>query len=238
MRELVLDTETTGLDHENGDRIVEIGIIELNNHIKTGNFFHYYINPEKKSDPKAEKLHGLSQEFLSDKPKFSDISEELVKFLEDSKIIIHNASFDVGFLNSELHRCNLEELKEENILDTLILARKKFPGQSISLDALCRKFEIDISNRKIHGALKDAELLSLVYLELIGGKQTSLSFLDTKIIENKIEKDDYGNIDIIKYYEKKLLKDINNIDLNQIDYEKHKEFIKEIPNSIWDKIES
>ena len=144
----------------------------------------------------------------------------------------------MGFLNSELHRCNLEELKEENILDTLILARKKFPGQSISLDALCRKFEIDISNRKIHGALKDAELLSLVYLELIGGKQTSLSFLDTKIIENKIEKDDYGNIDIIKYYEKKLLKDINNIDLNQIDYEKHKEFIKEIPNSIWDKIES
>ena len=237
MRELVLDTETTGLDHENGDRIVEIGIIELKNHIKTGNFFHYYINPERKSDPKAEQVHGLSQDFLSDKPKFSDISEELVNFLGDSKIIIHNALFDTGFLNSELIRCGLGELKEENILDTLNLARKKFPGQSVSLDALCRKFGIDISNRKIHGALKDAELLSLVYLELIGGKQTSLNFLDTKIIENENKKDVYGNIDIIKYYEKKIFKEINNIDLNTIDYEKHKEFIKEIPNSIWNKIE-
>jgi DNA polymerase-3 subunit epsilon len=238
MRELVLDTETTGLYHENGDRIVEIGIIELENHIKTGNFFHYYINPERKSDPKAEQVHGLSQDFLSNKPKFSDISEELVEFLADSRIIIHNALFDTGFLNSELIKCNLEELKEENILDTLNLARKKFPGQSVSLDALCRKFGIDISNRKIHGALKDAELLSLVYLELIGGKQISLSFLDTKIIENESKKDVYGNIDIMKYYEKKLFKDINNIDLNQIDYAKHKKFIKEIPNSIWDKIEN
>ena len=145
--------------------------------------------------------------------------------------------FDTGFLNSELIRCGLGELKEENILDTLNLARKKFPGQSVSLDALCRKFGIDISNRKIHGALKDTELLSLVYLELIGGKQTSLNFLDTKIIDNENKKDVYGNIDIIKYYEKKLFKEINNIDLNTIDYEKHKEFIKEIPNSIWNKIE-
>ena len=155
MRELVLDTETTGLNHEDGDRIVEIGIIELKNHIKTGNFFHYYINPERKSDPKAEQVHGLSQDFLSDKPVFSDISEELVNFLGDSKIIIQNALFDTGFLNSELIRCGLGELKEENILDTLNLARKKFPGQSVSLDALCRKFGIDISNRK-----KSSQILS------------------------------------------------------------------------------
>ena len=233
MRELVLDTETTGLDPENGDRIVEIGIIELSNHIKTGKHFHYYINPERESDIKAEKIHGLSREFLSDKFKFSDIAEELVEFISDSKVIIHNAKFDVSFINSELKRCNLDYLNNDNILDTLILARKKYPGQSVSLDTLCRKFGIDISNRKVHGALLDAELLSLVYLELIGGKQTKLNFdNDFEVILDKISE----SININDNYKNKKLKAIKNITLNKEDHEKHKKFIETIPNSIWSKI--
>ena len=233
MRELVLDTETTGLDPENGDRIVEIGIIELSNHIKTGKNFHYYINPERESDIKAEKIHGLSSEFLSDKFKFSDIAEELVEFISDSKVIIHNAKFDVSFINSELKRCNLDYLNNNNILDTLILARKKYPGQSVSLDTLCRRFGIDISNRKVHGALLDAELLSLVYLELIGGKQTKLKFdNDVDVILDKISE----SININDNYKNKKLIAIKNITLNKEDHQKHKKFIETIPNSIWSKI--
>lgn len=233
MRELVLDTETTGLDPENGDRIVEIGIIELSNHIKTGKQFHYYINPERESDIKAEKIHGLSRDFLSDKLKFSDIAEELVEFISDSKIIIHNAKFDVSFLNSELKRCNLEDLNNDNILDTLLLARKKYPGQSVSLDTLCRRFGIDISNRKIHGAILDAELLSLVYLELIGGKQTKLNFdNEVDIILDKISE----NVNINENYKNKRIIAIKNITLNKQDHQKHKKFIDTIPNSIWSKI--
>ena len=233
MRELVLDTETTGLDPENGDRIVEIGIIELNNHIKTGKQFHYYINPERESDIKAEKIHGLSRDFLSDKLKFSDIAEELVEFISDSKIIIHNAKFDVSFLNSELKRCNLNDLNNDNILDTLLLARKKYPGQSVSLDTLCRRFGIDVSNRKIHGAILDAELLSLVYLELIGGKQTKLNF-DNEVDINldKISE----NVNINENYKNKRIIAIKNITLNKQDHQKHKKFIDTIPNSIWSKI--
>ena len=233
MRELVLDTETTGLDPENGDRIVEIGIIELSNHIKTGKYFHYYINPERESDINAEKIHGLSREFLSDKFKFSDIAEELVEFISDSKVIIHNAKFDVSFLNSELKRCNLDNLNNDNILDTLILARKKYPGQSVSLDTLCRRFGIDISNRKVHGALLDAELLSLVYLELIGGKQTKLNFdNDVNMVLDNINE----NVNIKENYKNKKLIAMKNIALNKEDHEKHKKFIETIPNSIWSKI--
>jgi len=233
MRELVLDTETTGLDPENGDRIVEIGIIELNNHIKTGRQFHYYINPERESDIKAEKIHGLSRDFLSDKLKFRDIAEELVEFISDSKIIIHNAKFDVSFLNSELKRCNLNDLNNNNILDTLLLARKKYPGQSVSLDTLCRRFRIEISNRKIHGAILDAELLSLVYLELIGGKQTKLNFdNEDDIILEKISE----NVNVNENYKNKRIIAIKNITLNKQDHQKHKKFIDTIPNSIWSKI--
>ena len=234
MRELVLDTETTGLDHENGDRIVEVGIIELNNHVKTGKYFHYYINPERESDVKAEKIHGLSRQFLSDKLKFRDIAEELVEFISDSKIIIHNAKFDVGFLNSELKRCDLEYLNNNNILDTLILARKKYPGQSVSLDTLCRRFGIDITNRKIHGALLDAELLSLVYLELIGGKQTKLNFNNE--VDINLDNNSENIIDLNENYKNKKFTEIKNITLNKDDHKKHKKFIETIPNNIWSKI--
>ena len=153
-RELVLDTETTGLDHENGHRIVEIGIIELENYLPTGNYFHHYLNPERVSDKRAQEVHGLSTEFLSDKPKFSDIADEFIEYISDSKIIIHNASFDIGFINAELTRCDMKELSQDIIIDTLVLAKKKFLGQSVSLDSLCRKYDIDLADRAIHGALK------------------------------------------------------------------------------------
>ena len=234
MRELVLDTETTGLDYENGDRIVEIGVVELKNHIQTGNYFHCYLNPERKSDPKAEKVHGLTQEFLSDKPLFNQIAEEFVKFISDSKIIIHNAAFDVGFLNSELRKCNMSEINNDLVIDTLKLAKKKFIGQSVNLDTLCRRFNIDISKREVHGALKDAKLLSLVYLELIGGKQTKLSF------NNKLDEfsQNLENVafDLNDYYIKKEIIPEKRVNINSYDNELHLESIKKIPKSIWESL--
>ena len=232
MRELVLDTETTGLEYDNGDRIVEIGVIELENHIQTGNYFHRYINPERKSDPKAEKVHGLSQEFLSDKPLFNEIAQDFVNFMSDSKIIIHNAAFDIGFLNSELHKCNMPEMNNDQVIDTLILAKKKFIGQSVSLDALCRRYNIDLSNREIHGALKDARLLSFVYLELIGGKQTKLNFNNKNI---EVSKND--TFDLVDYYSKKEIFPKKRFSINPDDYELHLKSIKEISNSIWESLE-
>ena len=234
MRELVLDTETTGLDHENGDKIVEVGIVELNNYLSTGKYLHYYLNPERKSDPKAEKIHGLSTEFLSDKPKFVDIADKLIDFIGDSKIIIHNAPFDLGFLNAELTKCDMRELKEEQVIDTLIVARKKYPGQSVSLDALCRRFNIDLINREKHGALLDAKLLSQVYLELMGGNQTSLLF-NNIISEDAINKQTNSNNLHNRYFDNNI-RPINNVNLDQEDYNKHKIFIKNLPSSIWSKI--
>ena len=235
MREIVLDTETTGLDCSNGDKIVEIGVIELENHIQTGKYFHSYINPQKKSDPKAEKIHGLTQEFLSDKPLFNEIAEDFLEFISDSKIIIHNAPFDLGFINSELKSCDMSDIDENLVIDTLLLAKKKYTGQSVSLDALCRKFNIDISNRTIHGALKDAKLLSLVYLELIGGKQTRLNFLNN----NETFKDDNNGIfDLINFYNNKPIIPPKRVNINIDDYKLHIESIKQIPKSIWETLKS
>ena len=234
MRELVLDTETTGLDFLNGDRIVEIGIVELENHIQTGNYFHYYLNPEKDSSLEALKVHGLTREFLSDKLKFKDIADEFLEFIGDSKIIIHNASFDLGFINTELEKCNIEKINEASIIDTLVLAKNKFRGQSVSLDSLCRKYNIDIRDREIHGALKDAKLLALVYLELIGGKQTTLRFNS----ENDIDKsfDNRYLLDINTFYNKRKILKKKNIKLDQHDYQLHLQSLKEIRESIWEKI--
>lgn len=232
MRELVLDTETTGLDFSNGDKIVEIGIVELENYIETGNFFHYYLNPERESSLEALKVHGLTAEFLSNKPKFEDIADELVKFIGSSKIIIHNASFDIGFLNAELKNCNMSVINEENIIDTMIMAKNKFRGQSISLDSLCRRYNIDISNREIHGALKDAKLLALVYLELIGGKQTKLEFQEENEYQNSNNSN--LNIDLNDYYKDKKPIKTKELKLDLNDNKLHIESIKKIPNKIWD----
>ena len=234
VRELVLDTETTGLDLEEGHRIVEIGIIELENHIPTGEYFHYYLNPERKSDRSAEEIHQLSYEFLKDKPKFSEIAEEFVEFIANSYIIIHNANFDLRFINTELNRCNLSEINNEKIIDTLTLAKQKFIGQSVSLDSLCRKYNIDITNRKKHGALKDAKLLAKVYLELIGGRQSKLEF------ENSTEKlvNIEENIENINdFYKNMSQRKINSINLNNSDYKMHLKSMELIQNSIWKKIE-
>ena len=233
-RELVLDTETTGLDYESGHRIVEIGIIELENHLPTGSYFHYYLNPERNSDEKAQEVHGLSTKFLKNKPKFADIAEEFIDYISNSKIIIHNASFDVGFINAELIRCNMKELNKDNIIDTLILAKEKFMGQSVSLDSLCRKYNIDLTGRDVHGALKDAKLLASVYLELIGGRQSRLEF---EIATDKIDLSQADNIFNVDYYYKNMsLKKIKNLNLNKDEYKLHLKSIETISNSIWKKI--
>ncbi len=174
MRELVLDTETTGFDPQQGDRIVEIGAVELINQMPTGRTYHQYINPERAMPDEAFQVHGLGDDFLRDKPVFKQIAQEFLDFVGTDKMVIHNAAFDMKFLNAELGWLNLPQLPWEQALDTLAIARKKFPGSPASLDALCRRFNIDNSNRTLHGALLDSEILAEVYLELLGGRQPGL----------------------------------------------------------------
>ena len=171
MREIVLDTETTGFDPFSGDRIVEIGALELEGHVPTGAKFHEYINPERGMPNEAFQVHGLGDDFLRGKPKFAAIGQKFLDFIQDSKLIIHNASFDMKFLNAELKWMKLPEIPMTQALDTLLIARKKFPGSPASLDALCRRFGITSFERDLHGALLDSEILAEVYLELIGGRQ-------------------------------------------------------------------
>ena len=180
MREIVLDTETTGLDPSQGDRIVEIGAVELINHVPSGRTFHAYINPERDIPPEAYAVHGLSTAFLKDKPVFSNIANDFLEFIADSVMIIHNASFDTGFLNAELGYLGMEPLRPERIIDTLMLARQKYPMGPNSLDALCRRYGVDNSKRTKHGALLDSELLAEVYIELVGGRQTALALTSVK----------------------------------------------------------
>jgi DNA polymerase-3 subunit epsilon len=176
MREIALDTETTGLDPASGHRVVEIGCVEMFGRVRTGEHFHIYLNPECDVPDEAFRVHGLSREFLADKPLFSAVAEQLLTFLADAPLVIHNAQFDMKFLNAELGRHGLPPLPFERAVDTLTLARKRFPGSPCSLDALCRRFNVDLSARTRHGALLDAELLADVYLELMGGRQAALVF--------------------------------------------------------------
>ncbi len=171
MREIVLDTETTGLDPGSGHRIVEIGCVETRHHIATGESFHVYVNPERDMPEEAFNVHGLSEQFLSDKPVFAEVVEGFLAFVEDSPLVIHNAEFDMKFLNAELKKVGRPLLDRDRAIDTVALARRKFPGAQVNLDALCRRFEIDLSRRDKHGALLDAELLADVYLQLRGGAQ-------------------------------------------------------------------
>ncbi len=178
MREIVLDTETTGLDPFQGHRVVEIGCIELLNRIPTGQSFHRYLNPEREVPPEAVAIHGLSTEFLKDKPFFAEIVEDLIAFIGDAPIVAHNALFDLAFLNAELERAGKLLVSRERMLDTLLLARRKYPGAPNRLDDLCARFAIDNSHRTKHGALLDAELLAEVYLELIGARQAQLVLVE------------------------------------------------------------
>lgn len=175
MREIVLDTETTGFEPSEGHRLVEIGCLELINFVPTGAVFHKYINPEREVPIEAFNVHGLSYEFLKDHPKFEDVHDQFLEFIGESPLVIHNARFDMKFLNAELGRLNKPSLPSERAIDTLALAKRLFPGSPASLDALCKRFEIDNSNRIKHGALLDAELLAEVYLELKGGRQPTLN---------------------------------------------------------------
>ena len=177
MREVVLDTETTGLDPFSGHRVVEIGCIELINHVRTGNYFHTYLNPERDMPREAEAVHGLSIDFLKDKPKFAEIAGSFLEFIGEDPLVIHNAAFDIKFLNAELAVAKRHEIDFDRAIDTVLIARKKFPGQPASLDALCKRFNIDLTARTKHGALLDSELLADVYLELLGGRQSSLGLV-------------------------------------------------------------
>tara|TARA_B100000963_G_scaffold339448_1_gene337208 strand:- start:399 stop:1124 length:726 start_codon:yes stop_codon:yes gene_type:complete len=240
MREVVLDTETTGLDYNKGDRLVEIGAIELVNHIPTGKTFHSYLNPliEKEMPHEAFKVHGLTTEFLSNKPLFSEVVEKLFVFLGDSNLIIHNAKFDVGFINYELHllessnqklyeRLPYKEIRKETIIDTLEIAKTLYPGKSISLDSLCVKFGINNKRKGKHGALIDSEILSEIYLELSGGKQpgfefASLDFEKKDGLENGKEKKTFIRENSLKG---------NRLSKEEIGL--HQAFISEMKKNFW-----
>ena len=213
MKEIVLDTETTGLSVRDGHRIVEIGCIELDDLVPTKNIFHFYLNPERKVSEKAFKVHGYSDEFLATKQKFAEIAEDFLSFIENKKIIIHNAEFDIGHLNNELTLIGKQTIERINVIDTLELARNKFPGSGISLDALCKRFRIDNSKREKHTALIDCELLAKVYINLIDQKEPTLNLVENneaKIISNK---------DGIDYYKKVILP-------SKKELTKHSEFLK------------
>ena len=213
MIEVVLDTETTGLSIKDGHRIVEIGCIELDNLIPTKNVFHCYLNPERQVSKSALEVHGYTDEFLADKKKFKDIAEEFLNFIEGKKIIIHNAEFDIGHLNNELSLINKKNISRENVVDTLEIARNKFPGSGISLDALCKRFRIDNKRRKKHTALIDCELLSKVYINLIGQKEPIFQF-NTSIKKNQFINSTTNN------YSKKIIK------VSKEEIENHRKFLK------------
>jgi DNA polymerase-3 subunit epsilon len=179
VREIVLDTETTGLDPYQGHRLVEVGCIELLNRIPSGQSFHRYVNPERDVPAEAFAVHGLSAEFLKDKPFFAEVADELIAFIGDAPLVAHNASFDLGFINAELERAGLAAIPRDRVIDTLLLARRKHPGSPNRLDDLCARYSVDSSRRVKHGALLDAELLAEVYLELIGGRQAQLILVET-----------------------------------------------------------
>ena len=214
MIEIVLDTETTGLSVKNGHRIVEIGCIELDNLIPTKKIFHFYLNPERKVSEEAYKVHGYSDEFLSDKKKFTEIADEFLEFIKDKKIIIHNAEFDIAHINNELLIAGKEKITNENVVDTLDIARNKYPGSAISLDALCKRFRIDNSKREKHTALIDCELLSKIYINLLDQKEPKLNFNNS----NEIKKKENNNL-TNSYSKKIIIPTINEIKI-------HKEFLK------------
>ena len=219
MIEVILDTETTGLSAEK-DRIVEIACVELSNHIPTKNIFHTFLNPETKVSADAFSVHGYSDEFLSNKPRFKDVAKDFLNFIKDKKLIIHNADFDLGFLNNELKRLNIKPILKSDILDTLQIARSRFPGVGNSLDALCKRFKISIEAREKHSALLDCQLLSKVYIELIDKKELSLDLMSNDKIFNEKMKLNNENREAIF------------VKVSSEQMEEYKKFLKKnVPNS-------
>lgn len=226
IREIILDTETTGLEPRDGHRIVEIGAIEMINKVLTGRHFHFYVNPDRDMPSEAYRIHGISGEFLRDKPRFAEIADDFLEFIQNSKLVIHNAAFDIKFLNNELSllkRPDIKFLDLDNSIDTVIMARKKFPGMRASLDALCKRYKIDNSSRKLHGALKDAALLAEVYVELTGGRQASFSLTKEKQATNNIVANTNSHI----------TKNTITVKPTKEELQKHKEFLTKVLQPAW-----
>lgn len=229
IREIVLDTETTGMDPFEGDRIIEIGAVELINHLPTGRTLQLYINPERDIPPEATAVHGITNDFVKDKPIFSQVYSDFTDFIgDDGILVIHNAEFDMKFLNWELKNVGHKELGWNRVLDTLGMARKKFPGSPASLDALCRRFEIDNTARTFHGALLDSELLAEVYLELLGGRQHGLTLGDDK---SKSSASSSGISTKTRTPRKARVSKPS-----EEEFTAHKEFLKDLDDPIWEKI--
>ncbi|MXO60488.1 DNA polymerase III subunit epsilon [Altererythrobacter salegens] len=227
MREVVFDTETTGLDPKTGDRLVEIGCIEMVNRVPTGRTFHGYFNPDRPMPIEAEQVHGLSEAFLADKPRFHESAADLLEFLGESPLVAHNAQFDFGFLNSELAACGLEEISLERMIDTLGIARRRHPGAKHSLDALCTRYGIDRSHRVKHGALLDAELLAQVYVELTGGRQIGLE-LAAEITESVVET-------VVMPTTKHTFREARPHAPSAAELARHKAFVETLDSPLWSK---
>ena len=225
MREIVLDTETTGLNPEKGDRIVEIGCVELENHLPTGKTYHQYINPMRSMSQEVVAVHGLTEEFLSDKPIFSEIADDFLAFVgENTPLVIHNATFDMNFLNTELKACGKPELSNP-VVDSLIIARKKFPGAKVNLDELCKRFHVDASRRTVHGALLDSELLADVYLELITNRELNFS----SVKKNKQNQSVNNNIKNVS----RETFPLREWKITPEEESAHTEFLSKLKNPIW-----
>lgn len=225
-REIVFDTETTGFDYAKGDRLVEIGAVELINHMPTGVIYHQYINPERDVPEEVVKVHGLTYDYLKDFPTFEKIAQEWLDFVGDATLVAHNASFDINFVNYELKQIGLPEYDWSRVVDTLEIARALFPGARCSLDALCKRFEVDNSSRTFHGALLDAQLLSEVYLELLGGKEPSL-LLDAK---NKKTSNSVENFSVME----KKVRPARTFVLSEEEISVHNQFLADkIKNAVW-----
>ncbi len=221
MREIILDTETTGLDPKTGHRIIEIGMLEVKNKVLTGRKFHTYLNPERDVPLEAYKIHGISAEFLLDKPLFSDVVNEFLEFVEGGRLVIHNASFDMKFINHELSLLMKPSIDMSLVTDTLAMARRTFPGAKVNLNALCKRYKIDNSHRDFHGALLDAELLYEVYVELIGGRQNTFS----------IQKKEEEQTEHIQKKKSELTTKVILPSLEELS--KHEALLKKIPNHMW-----
>lgn len=231
-REIVLDTETTGMDPADGHRIIEIGCIELDNHLPTGKTWHRYINPEREVDAGAVAVHGIKTDFLKDKPTFGEIVGDFLDFVGDATLVIHNAEFDVKFLNAELKTFGFPAIKLNDVVDTLPMARKKYPGSPANLDALCRRFNIDLSGRELHGALLDAQLLANVYLELIGGRQHGLGLGSTSA-QNQSSSAAQGNDANKDNFSQRPFREPRVFTPSAEEEDAHKKMVAGLKNALW-----
>ena len=228
MREIIFDTETTGFDPATGDRMVEIGCIEMVSRVMTGNHYHAYFNPQRPMPAAAENVHGLSDRFLSDKPAFGEKADALLEFLGDSPLVAHNASFDFGFLNHELQYCGRAPVAMDRMVDTVALARVKNPGAKLSLDALCTRYGIDRSHRIKHGALLDAELLAQLYIELTGGRQIGLGLADNSFSDKALAQTDVSSVQSTKVF-----RSVRAHSASVEELARHAEFIAKIKDALW-----